>query len=221
MSKGLGSLQRQIIKIGAATKTVWDCGVPLPVRVAHDEEKEACGLRVTPRAGTTWRKDRKPWFECETEIDSPERLAELRANFRDVSLFKPWSYAPKPKFQAMAEAILPACISMQHIRSVLWPHLWNKDIENKPRPDSLNRWMPQVPKDIARGRNVVNASLSRAVTSMTKRGLVEWYSFNNRDCPAVMDRWQHYNRGKRGSFEWHNVLLVIDERAICRPSPVC
>lgn len=219
MSKGLGSLQRRIIEVGGASKTIWQCGVPIPVRVAHDEEKEACGLRVQLMTGSKWRIDGKPWFAARTTVSTREELNTLAANFRDVwiDLFR--DNLDAGKISGLAESLLPACISLQHLRCTLWPHLWSKDIKNEPRLDSLNRWMPQVPPDIKRGRNVVEASISRATTSMKKRGLIAYCTMTNRNCRAVETRWKNYNRS--GSFEWHSILLVLDERAVWRAEPVC
>ena len=219
MSKGLGSLQRRIIEVGGASKTIWQCGAPIPVRVAHDEEREACGLRVKLMTGSKWRIDGKPWFEARTTVSTREELNALAANFRDawIDLFR--DNLDAGKVSGLADSLLPACISLHHLRCTLWPHLWSKDIKNEPRPDSLNRWMPQVPPDIKRGRNVVEASISRATTSMKKRGLIAYCTMTNRNCPAVETRWKNYNRS--GSFEWHSILLVLDERAVHAASPVC
>ena len=189
MSKGLGTLQRKIIEAGGATKTIWQCGIPLSVRVAHDEEKEAGEVKVKPKTGTTWQTDGKPWFECHTTITTPEQIAQLRASFRRVDL----DY----RMTTDNEATLPACISMPHIRCIIFP------------------------EQIAIGRNIANASISRAISSMVKRGLVEWGSITNERCPSLMDRWKHYDRGRLNlygrpnTYEWHNILVVLDSRATC------
>jgi hypothetical protein len=213
MSKGLGTLQRKIIEAGEATKTIWQCGIPLPVRVAHDEEKEAGEVKVKPKTGTTWRTDGKPWFECHTTITTPEQMAQLQASFRSVDF----------SFDAFTEQdfphILPACISMPHIRCLIFPELWSLDIHNEARHDSLGRFVMRVPEKIAIGRNIANASISRAISSMVKRGLVEWSNTTNKKCPLLMSRWKHYDRGRLdlfgrpNTFEWHNILVVLDSRA--------
>ena len=213
MSKGLGTLQRKIIEAGGATKTIWQCGIPLSVRVAHDEEKEAGEVKVKLKTGTSWRTDGKPWFECHTTITTAEQIAQLRASFRRVDL----DY----RMTTDNEATLPACISMPHIRCIIFPDLWSLDIGNEYRHDSLGRFVMRVPEQIAKGRNIANASISRAISSMVKRGLVEWSSITNERCPSLMNRWKHYDRGRLGLFgkpntyEWHNILVVLDSRATC------
>ena len=213
MSKGLGTLQRKIIEAGGATKTIWQCGIPLSVRVAHDEEKEAGEVKVKLKTGTTWRTDGKPWFECHTTITTPEQIAQLRASFRSVDL----DYRMTTDY----EATLPACISMPHIRCIIFPDLWSLDIGNEARHDSLGRFVMRVPEKIAIGRNIANASISRAISSMVKRGLVEWGSITNERCPSLMDRWKHYDRGRLSlygrpnTYERHNILVVLDSRATC------
>ena len=206
MCKGFGALQRRIIEAGKATKTLWECGIPIPLIVAHDEPKTACGIKVNEKNGWIWRKDKKPWYEAKTFATDIYQFKNLAGLFREVRL-------DRESFQkTQYELILPACISMQHVRCVLWPELWNKCIKNIPRPDSLKRMMPQVPIEIAAGRNTANAGLSRAITSLVKRGLGSWTSIAIKDCPAVKSYWQHYD-STFGEL-WHSVLLVLDESLI-------
>jgi hypothetical protein len=215
MSKGLGTLQRKIIEAGGATKTIWQCGIPLPVDTAHDEKKEAHGINVDRETGSKWRSDGKPCFKpyTFTTVETPQRLAQLRASFRMADFcfngFKEEDFAH----------ILPACISMPHIRCLIFPELWSLDIGNEARHDSLGRFVMRVPEKIAIGRNIANASISRAISSMVKRGLVEWSSITNERCPSLMNRWKHYDRGRvrlfggPNTYEWHNILVVLDSRA--------
>lgn len=212
MSRGLGDLQRRIIEVGGATKTVWQCNAPIPVRVCHDEPKTACGIVVQSNGKSTWRVDGKPWYEAHITVSHKDHFDELKANFRHVDF-----RLPKSKKNELFSSILPACISMAHIRSILWPQLWNPGIVNTPRWDSLGRWMPQVPENIAKGRNAANAGLARAMKSMEKRGLIcylDWISSS--DCSSVKDVWKHYFRRKENCFEWHPVYIVLGDLAISK-----
>jgi hypothetical protein len=207
MSRGLGELQRKIIQKGEATKTIWERGIQLKFRVADDHAKSTCGVSVIEKNGWHWREDKKPWFEAEVSIDSAARLFELKAAFRSVDFV---DFA-----RADLDAALPACISLHHFRAVEWPHLWAPHIKPECRRDSRGRWMPQIPAEIARGRNAANAGLSRAVASMIERGLVyRGPVIKSNDSPAVIKRWRTHEfaeeeRGEKYKTEYHTTLLVL------------
>jgi hypothetical protein len=200
MSKGLGSLQRKLIDISTATKTIWEV-MPdgIKVEVADTEEKTACGITTQAQEGSTWRQTGEPWHRAETTVKSRDHLTELAAAFRHVQVIN----------RSPDDSALTACWSMHHIRATLWPDLW-KHGDNRvelQHPTCRHSTFPQIPPDIKKGRNTAQAGLSRAMASLVKRGMVIYAGCTH--TAAANSIWKSHGGGLCYVSRFHVVFYVL------------
>jgi hypothetical protein len=201
MSKGLGRLQQELIKISTATTTLWDV-MPdgLQVKVADTCEKTAGGVTTEEATGSVWKRTREPWWWARTVATSHEHLIELQAAFRSVQVE---NYNP-------ADTVLTACWSMHHIRATLWPDLWIDGDMREPMPHPRFQYatLPQMPERIKRERNAAQAGLSRAMLSLEKRGMVLYAGMTH--SALANEMWKRYGVWSKSHILWY----ILDSRLL-------
>jgi hypothetical protein len=123
---------------------------------------------------------------------------DLKRAFRFVTL----------THRTITDSMLPACISMHHLRATLWPDLWQEgdNREDLPRPTAPHFRFPQIPSDVKRGRNAAQAGLSRALLSMESRGLSIYAGCTHSAAASVM--WKSH--GNSSGFHVCHLVLSHD-----------
>lgn len=205
MSKGLGTLQRKLIEISTATQTIWQA-IPNGVKfgIADVTEKTACGVTTTREGESTWRKTGEPYYFAETRLHSFDEYIEAKRTFKSLYVIDKYT-----------DSALPACWSMHHIRATLWPELWDQSDmrENLPNARYEYATFPQIPQDIKTGRNVAQAGLSRAVSSLESRGILIYAGYTHSDAANAL--WlSHSPGGFREKPTSHIVHFVLSPIAI-------
>ena len=202
MSKGLGSLQRRLIEISTATKTIW-LAMPggIKVNVEDTVEKTACGITTRSKAGWTWKGTGEPYCVADAVIQSREHLLELQAAFRNIYVVN----------RSPDDSILCACWSMHHIRATLWPDLW-KHGDNREELRLNHYYFPQIPPDIKKGRNTAQAGLSRAITSMEKRGMILAAGYTQSEAASAI--WKSHGGSYNHPSKFHCVSYILDPQLL-------
>ncbi len=219
MSRGLGGIQRRLIEVGNATRTIWDCGATLTVEVAHDAPLTVAGVTVEP-TGERWRLDGKPWYCARAEVSDAATYHELRRQFRFVRFIVESSQA-RP-MASILEPVANSLWSLSTIYATLFPSVFGVDLRELKTIDAgrsayhrrfAHRMM--VDNDVKRQRASAKATVSRALASLQRRGLVRTFCYAYGDIQAIRDRrgW----RGRYGKYFKHNydALYVVVDSAAC------
>ena len=178
MSRGLGAMQRKIIEVGGATSTVWDTVGELPLHVyslvpwgkGHDV--------VNPIRDYDCRDGKHRWKGSATARSASEFQA-IRKRCEMVQLASDSIRCT----QEQADLFIPALWSRSHLLVSLFPELFGVDhrqLKWLQRADGICARHMVIPDRIRKAKASANATVTRALASMEKRGLVVGGAFVKR-----------------------------------------
>lgn len=183
MSRGLGSFQRQIIEAGGATKTIWEIGEPIPCYAQTTTPRQINGGEVH-----AWGMG-NPWFVLRFPVYSREEFEEYHRELGcSVSIRS-----------ETAEPFLPALWSMNSLRTMLFPHLYDPACS--------------IVVGSRAAKNCAKVRMSKSITSLRSRGIIRWAGsatmLRSYDAPwndSLKNRWpNHY----AGSWNVEHSLLAV------------